>query len=98
VAHHGGAKGWYAASSLLIEQTRLHVTRDSHVGSERYSDERVVISLDFHSCGSGVLVQAAPAHPPTPAVRMLDQTLAEQKKTDETLSKIAEGAVNAEAA
>jgi ferritin-like metal-binding protein YciE len=32
------------------------------------------------------------------AVRLLDQTLAEEKKTDETLSKIAEGAVNAEAA
>jgi ferritin-like metal-binding protein YciE len=38
------------------------------------------------------------AHPPAPAVRLLDQTLAEEKKTDETLSKIAEGAVNAEAA
>jgi ferritin-like metal-binding protein YciE len=34
----------------------------------------------------------------TSAVRLLDQTLAEEKKTDETLSKIAEGAVNAEAA
>jgi ferritin-like metal-binding protein YciE len=32
------------------------------------------------------------------AVRLLDQTLTEEKKTDETLSKIAEGAVNAEAA
>ena len=32
------------------------------------------------------------------AVRLLDQTLAEEKKTDETLSKIAEDAVNAEAA
>jgi ferritin-like metal-binding protein YciE len=32
------------------------------------------------------------------AVRLLDQTLAEEKKTDETLSKIAEAAVNAEAA
>jgi ferritin-like metal-binding protein YciE len=32
------------------------------------------------------------------AVRLLDQTLAEEKKTDETLSKIAEGAVNTEAA
>jgi ferritin-like metal-binding protein YciE len=32
------------------------------------------------------------------AVRLLDQTLAEEKKTDETLIKIAEGAVNAEAA
>jgi hypothetical protein len=98
VADHGGAEGWRAAFSLLIQQTRQHVTRDSHVGSERYSDERVVISLDFHSCGSGVLVQAAPAHPPAPAVRLLDQTLVEEKKTDETVSKIAEGAVNAEAA
>src|SRR3978361_1207609 len=34
----------------------------------------------------------------TSAVRLLDQTLAQEKKTDETLSKIAEGAVNAEAA
>jgi ferritin-like metal-binding protein YciE len=34
----------------------------------------------------------------TSAVRLLDQTLAEEKKTDETLSKIAEGAVYAEAA
>jgi ferritin-like metal-binding protein YciE len=34
----------------------------------------------------------------TSAVRLLDQTLTEEKKTDETLSKIAEGAVNAEAA
>jgi len=32
------------------------------------------------------------------AVRLLDQTLAEEKKTDETLTKIAETAVNAEAA
>jgi ferritin-like metal-binding protein YciE len=32
------------------------------------------------------------------AVRLLEQTLAEEKKTDETLSKIAEAAVNAEAA
>jgi ferritin-like metal-binding protein YciE len=34
----------------------------------------------------------------TSAVRLLDQTLAEEKKTDETLSKIADSAVNAEAA
>jgi ferritin-like metal-binding protein YciE len=34
----------------------------------------------------------------TEAVRLLDQTLAEEKKTDETLSKIAVSAVNAEAA
>ena len=34
----------------------------------------------------------------TSAVRLLDQTLAEEKKTDEILSKIAESAVNAEAA
>jgi ferritin-like metal-binding protein YciE len=32
------------------------------------------------------------------AVKLLDQTLAEEKKTDETLSKIAASAVNAEAA
>jgi ferritin-like metal-binding protein YciE len=32
------------------------------------------------------------------AVRLLDQTLAEEKKTDEALSKIATSAVNAEAA
>jgi ferritin-like metal-binding protein YciE len=32
------------------------------------------------------------------AVRLLDQTLAEEKKTDETLSKLAVTAVNAEAA
>jgi ferritin-like metal-binding protein YciE len=32
------------------------------------------------------------------AVKLLDQTLAEEKKTDETLSKIAISAVNAEAA
>lgn len=32
------------------------------------------------------------------AVKLLDQTLAEEKKTDETLSKIAVSAVNAEAA
>ena len=32
------------------------------------------------------------------AVRLLDQTLAEEKKTDETLSKLAVAAVNAEAA
>jgi ferritin-like metal-binding protein YciE len=32
------------------------------------------------------------------AARLLDQTLAEEKKTDETLTKIAETAVNAEAA
>jgi ferritin-like metal-binding protein YciE len=32
------------------------------------------------------------------AVRLLDQTLSEEKKTDETLSKIAVSAVNAEAA
>jgi ferritin-like metal-binding protein YciE len=32
------------------------------------------------------------------AVRLLDQTLNEEKKTDETLTKIAETAVNAEAA
>jgi ferritin-like metal-binding protein YciE len=32
------------------------------------------------------------------AVKLLDQTLAEEKKTDETLSKIAMAAVNAEAA
>jgi len=32
------------------------------------------------------------------AVRLLDQTLAEEKKTDDTLSQIAETAVNAEAA
>jgi ferritin-like metal-binding protein YciE len=34
----------------------------------------------------------------TPAVKLLDQTLAEEKKTDETLSALAETAVNAEAA
>lgn len=34
----------------------------------------------------------------TDAVKLLDQTLAEEKKTDETLSKIAVSAVNAEAA
>jgi ferritin-like metal-binding protein YciE len=34
----------------------------------------------------------------TEAVKLLDQTLAEEKKTDETLSKIAVSAVNAEAA
>jgi ferritin-like metal-binding protein YciE len=32
------------------------------------------------------------------AVKLLDQTLAEEKKTDDTLSKLAETAVNAEAA
>ena len=32
------------------------------------------------------------------AVKLLDQTLAEEKKTDETLTKIAVSAVNAEAA
>jgi ferritin-like metal-binding protein YciE len=32
------------------------------------------------------------------AIKLLDQTLAEEKKTDETLSKIAVSAVNAEAA
>jgi ferritin-like metal-binding protein YciE len=32
------------------------------------------------------------------AIKLLDQTLAEEKKTDETLSKIAETAVNYEAA
>jgi ferritin-like metal-binding protein YciE len=32
------------------------------------------------------------------AVKLLDQTLAEEKKTDDTLSKIAETAVNYEAA
>jgi len=32
------------------------------------------------------------------AVKLLDQTLTEEKKTDETLSKIAASAVNAEAA
>jgi ferritin-like metal-binding protein YciE len=32
------------------------------------------------------------------AISLLDQTLAEEKKTDETLSKIAVSAVNAEAA
>jgi ferritin-like metal-binding protein YciE len=32
------------------------------------------------------------------AVCLLDQTLTEERKTDETLTKIAEGAVNAEAA
>jgi ferritin-like metal-binding protein YciE len=32
------------------------------------------------------------------AVKLLDQTLAEEKKTDETLSKIAVSAINAEAA
>jgi ferritin-like metal-binding protein YciE len=32
------------------------------------------------------------------AVRLLDQTLNEEKKTDDTLTKIAETAVNAEAA
>lgn len=32
------------------------------------------------------------------AIKLLDQTLAEEKKTDETLTKIAESAVNAEAA
>ena len=32
------------------------------------------------------------------AVRLLDQTLAEEMKTDNTLSKIAETAVNAKAA
>jgi ferritin-like metal-binding protein YciE len=30
------------------------------------------------------------------AAKLLDQTLAEEKKTDETLTKIAETAVNAE--
>ncbi len=34
----------------------------------------------------------------TEAVKLLDQTLSEEKKTDETLSKIAVSAVNAEAA
>jgi ferritin-like metal-binding protein YciE len=34
----------------------------------------------------------------TQAVKLLDQTLAEEKKTDETLSALAETAVNAEAA
>jgi ferritin-like metal-binding protein YciE len=34
----------------------------------------------------------------TDAIKLLDQTLAEEKKTDDTLSKIAEAAVNAEAA
>ncbi|HEY2248281.1 MAG TPA: DUF892 family protein [Bradyrhizobium sp.] len=34
----------------------------------------------------------------TDAVKLLDQTLAEEKKTDDTLSKIAVSAVNAEAA
>ena len=32
------------------------------------------------------------------AIKLLDQTLAEEKKTDETLTKIAETAVNYEAA
>jgi ferritin-like metal-binding protein YciE len=32
------------------------------------------------------------------AVKLLDQTLAEEKKTDEALSKLADTAVNAEAA
>jgi ferritin-like metal-binding protein YciE len=32
------------------------------------------------------------------AIKLLDQTLAEEKKTDDTLSKIAETAVNYEAA
>ena len=32
------------------------------------------------------------------AVKLLDQTLAEEKKTDEALSKLAEQAVNYEAA
>ena len=32
------------------------------------------------------------------AIRLLDETLSEEKKTDETLSKIAISAVNAEAA
>jgi ferritin-like metal-binding protein YciE len=32
------------------------------------------------------------------AVRLLDQTLTEEKKTDDALSQIAETAVNAEAA
>ena len=32
------------------------------------------------------------------AIRLLDETLAEEKKTDETLTKIAETAVNCEAA
>jgi len=32
------------------------------------------------------------------AVKLLDQTLAEEKKTDEALTKIADTAVNAEAA
>ncbi len=32
------------------------------------------------------------------AVKLLDQTLAEEKKTDETLSKIAVTSINAEAA
>ena len=32
------------------------------------------------------------------AVKLLDQTLAEEKKTDDTLSKIAVFAINAEAA
>jgi ferritin-like metal-binding protein YciE len=31
------------------------------------------------------------------AAKLLDQTLAEEKKTDDTLTKIAESAVNAEA-
>ena len=34
----------------------------------------------------------------TDAVKLLDQTLAEEKKTDDTLSKIAETAVNYQAA
>jgi ferritin-like metal-binding protein YciE len=32
------------------------------------------------------------------AVKLLDQTLAEEKKTDDTLTKLADTAVNAEAA
>jgi hypothetical protein len=82
VPHHGGAKGWYAASSLLIEQTRLHVTRDSHVGSERYSDERVVISLVIPVDGA-FLFKRLRRIPPRRRSRLLDQTLAEEKKTDE---------------
>jgi ferritin-like metal-binding protein YciE len=32
------------------------------------------------------------------AIKLLDQTLAEEKKTDDTLSRIAKSAINAQAA
>jgi ferritin-like metal-binding protein YciE len=78
---------YYAEKQILKSLPKMAKAASSAQAVEHYEISR------YGTLGSwaGKLSMAS-------AVRVLDQTLAVEKKTDETLSKIAEGAVNAEAA